>query len=447
MHLRIGFFSLLILVSCSKDPATPVEEEINLDRDLSESLIAAAPNGRIFHWILADEGDLAHLPNQDIHNPITPEKVTLGRFLFFETGLAQDAKDDRCYETFSCSTCHIPESGFLPGRAQGIADGAHGFGFQGSTREMLPGFSPDSADAQGLRPMTVLNVAYMTNTLWSGLFGSDHVNVGTEDRWVGDLAYVNKFGYTGLESQNIEGVRLHRLAVNDHVLDDYGYRVLFDQAFPDIDSSMRYTDETISFALGAYLRTILTTRAPFQNWLKGDKNALTDAQKKGALLFFGEARCYKCHNSPALSSMTFHALGTDDLYRRPSIATGPEDERNLGRGLFTGKVEDSYRFKVPQLYNLKDYVTYFHGSSKESLEEVLDFKIKAVTENEHVPQSELSTLFQPLELSEEDKSHLLDFLKNGLYDADYQRFVPTQLPSGLCFPNNDPAARSDIGCE
>jgi len=443
----LGFLVLGFLSSCTEEP-TIEEEAIDLDKELTESLINAAPNGRFFHWIIADENELHYLPNQDPHNPVTREKVKLGKFLFFETGMAQDAKDERSYETYSCATCHIPEAGFLPGRFQGVADGAHGFGFQGSVREVIPGFDPDSVDAQGIRPLTVLNVAYMTNTLWSGLFGSDYVNEGTDEYWPDDeLAYVNQLGYTGLESQNIEGVLLHRMSVNDRVLDDFNYREQFDLAFPELDTAHRYSEETVSFALGAYLRTLLTTRAPFQDWLKGDKSALTESQKKGALLFFGEARCYKCHNSPALSSMTFHALGTEDLYRRGALATGPEERRNLGRAMLTGKEDDMFRFKVPQLYNVKDYVTFFHGSSKESLEEVLEYKIKAVSENESVSQDRISPLFQPLSLTEEDKEHLLDFLKNGLYDADYSRYVPEELPSGLCFPNNDPDAKRDMGCE
>ncbi|MBK8504381.1 MAG: hypothetical protein IPL46_20550 [Saprospiraceae bacterium] len=308
-------------------------------------------------------------------------------------------------------------------------------------------YTEDALDAQGVRPLTVLNVAYMTNTLWSGLFGAHDVNEGTEDVWVGTLPEVNHRGFVGLESQNIEGVKLHRMSVNQHVLNDYGYRDLFDTAFPDLEVHERYSDQAISFALGAYLRTLLTTKAPFQKWLKGDRNALTSTQKEGALLFFGKARCYKCHNSPALSGMNFHALGTKDLYLQGGVNTGPDDARNLGRAMFTKDPNDNYRFKVPQLYNLKDYVTFFHGSSKSSLEEVLDFKIKAQSENERVTQEHLSTLFQPLELTGSEKLAILDFLENGLHDAEVSRFVPSAVPSGLCFPNNDAQSKSDLGCD
>lgn len=449
MNSKLKFLvslSFLLIFSCTKESPEPVIEK-DLDSDLIRALDLASPNGRFFHFILADENKLEHLPNQDPRNPITREKVILGKSIFFDTGLAQDAKDESCYETYSCSTCHIPEAGFLPGRNQGIADGAFGFGVNGSTRSVLDSYEENALDAQGVRPLTTMNVAYMTNTLWSGLFGAHDVNEGTEDVWVGTLPEVNHLGFIGLESQNIEGVRLHRMSVNEHVLSDFGYRHYFDAAFPDIDSTERYSDKTISFALGAYLRTLLTTQAPFQKWLKGDRNALSDRQKEGALVFFGKGRCYKCHNSPALSSMNFHALGTSDLYKHGGVNTGVDDPRNLGRGMFTGDPEDNYRFKVPQLYNLKSYKTFFHGSSKQTLEEVVDFKIKAQSENERVSQSQLSALFQPLELSVDERASLLDFLENALYDPDMNRYVPTSVISGHCFPNNDAQSKEDLGCQ
>ena len=442
----LATLSLFLLIACNKETADPIVED-TLDLDLMSALDLASPTGRFFHFILANENDLEHLPNQDPSKQITRDKVNLGKSIFFDPGLAQDALDGSCYETYSCSTCHVPEAGFLPGRVQGIADGGYGFGIHGSTRFLLDNYNESDLDAQGVRPLTTMNVAYMTNTLWSGLFGAHHVNEGTEDVWVGTLQEVNHLGFIGLESQNIEGVRLHRLAVNEHVLNDLGYKKYFDAAFPDIDESERYTDKTISFALGAYLRTILTTKAPFQKYLKGDREALTDEQKKGALLFFGKARCYKCHNSPALSSMNFHALGTSDLYLHGGVNTSIDDVRNLGRAMFTLDPKDNYKFKVPQLYNLKSYKSFFHGSSKNSLEEVVDFKIAAQTENERVAQNDLSPLFKPLDLTPDERQSLLDFLQNALYDPEIERYVPSQVISGHCFPNNDQQSKTDTGCQ
>ncbi len=439
--------SSLFLTSCQKATRVEVFEENDpIDQTLREAINKVALTGDLNYYIMPSSEDYAAIPNQDPNNPITREKAALGKLLFFETGLAQIPKNDNCYESYSCSSCHIPSAGFLPGRIQGIADGAAGFGHNGEVRLMQNGYQETDLDAQGTRPLNPLNTAYMTNTLWSGMFGAGGVNEGTESNWTG-LAEVNHTGYVGLEAQNIEAFRLHRLEINDHILDDYGYRPYYDAAFPDFDEAERYSPTTSSFAISAFLRTMLTNKAPFQEWLKGDQKALTINQKKGAILFFGKARCYTCHRGTSFSAMKFYALGTKDMYESGGLNTGPDDVRNLGRGMFTGKKEDMYRFKVPQLYNLKDYATFFHGSSKTSLEEVIDFKIKASSENPNVPDDQLSSSFRPLDLTEEEKNQLIEFLKNGLYDPYVDRYVPNEVLSGNCFPNNDPASRRDLGCE
>jgi len=438
-HIIIIIALMTISLGCSDNVI------LEVDSELMKSIRKASPNGQTDYFIIASSDDYASIPNQDPHNPITKEKVELGKMLFFETGLAQQAMHESCLETYSCSSCHIPSAGFLPGRKQGIADGAFGYGVNGSDRTMIDEYLENELDAQGIRPLSTLNVAYVTNTLWSGAFGANDRNVGTESRWT-DLAEVNKTGYVGLEAQNIEGFHLHRLEINDHILDDYGYRALFDKAFSDLPVEERYGPESASFAMSAYTRTVLTNKTPFREYLKGNPAALTMSQKEGALLFFGKARCYTCHNSPSFSSMNFYALGTPDLYKINGLNTSEDDPRNLGRGFFTGEEKDFYRFKVPQLYNLKDYTHFFHGSSKSTLYDVVKFKIKAETENPKVDQALLSAKFRPVDLSEAEIYSLIDFLKNALYDEDVERYAPNAVLSGNCFPNNDKQSRSDLGC-
>ncbi len=440
------FFGLLM--GCSDDSREEFipHEEDPIDESLKKAISNSSETGDIDYYIMPESDDYANIPNQDPQNPLTAEKVALGKLLFFETGLAQIPQNDNCYEAYSCSSCHIPTAGFLPGRKQGIADGAGGYGHNGEFRMIQEGYEETDLDAQGNRPLNPINTAFVTNTLWSGMFGAGGVNKNTEEYWTG-VAEVNHTGYAGLEAQNIEAFELHRMEINDHVLDDYGYRPYYDKAFPDFPEEERYSTTTSSFAISAYLRTLLTNKAPFQEYLKGKGNALTDNQKKGANLFFGKARCYSCHRGPSFSAMRFHALGTQDMYELGGLNTGPDDPRILGRGMFTGKESDMYRFKVPQLYQLKEYVSFFHGSSKTSLEEVIDFKIKATSENPLVANDRLSPSFRPIELTEEEKAQLIDFLRNGLYDEEMDRYVPTSVLSGNCFPNNDTQSKQDLGCE
>ncbi|MBK9734375.1 MAG: c-type cytochrome [Saprospiraceae bacterium] len=222
---------------------------------------------------------------------------------------------------------------------------------------------------------------------------------------------------------------------------------MFDDAFPDMPENERYSRKGASFAITAYLRQLLSTKAPFQKWLKGDDNGMTEQQKKGAVLFFGKAGCNGCHYEKNLGSMKFEALGVDDLYEHGGLKTGPNDRRNLGRGGFTYNAEDMFKFRTPQLYNVGDAGPYFHGGSMETLEDVVKYFNTGIKQNQRVPDQQLSTFIRPLGLSDEEVADLTEFIKNGLRDPDLNRYKPKSVLSGMCFPNNDPASKIDMGCK
>jgi cytochrome c peroxidase len=249
-----------------------------------------------------------------------------------------------------------------------------------------------------------------------------------------------------LETQNIDGLQVHRITIEKDLLDELGYTAMYDEAFSDVEEENRYSLITTSQAISAYLRTVLSDEAPFQKWLKGDERAMSVSEKEGAALFFGKARCANCHYRPNLGSLEFHALGVKDMYQSPSFDTAESDKRNLGRGGFTLNEEDNYKFKVPQLYNMDDAPFFFHGASKRTLEEVIDYKIEAVSENPVVPNDRLSSVFRAINLSEEERSNLLLFLKTSLKDPNLERYMPAEVLSGQCFPNNDPQSIMDLGC-
>ena len=166
-----------------------------------------------------------------------------------------------------------------------------------------------------------------------------------------------------------------------------------------------------------------------------------------AILFFGRAACVDCHTGPALSSMTFHALGMDDLVDCPesTIRTAIENVENRGRGGFTGRPKDEFKFKVPQRYNLKSSPFYGHGSIFRTVRDLITYKNAGVSENPRVPVGQLTSTFRPLGLSEIEMEQLTVFVREGLYDAELSRFEPSSLPSGQCFPNHDLASRRDLG--
>ncbi len=444
MKKVILLMSLLgALMACTKDTLTNP-----LDAQLETVLQRLSPDGNLSQFILPDANDLAAIPaGKD--NPLTTEKVELGQLLFYETALARDAKYKEGEGTYSCATCHVPSAGFMPGRPQGIADGGVGFGYKGEGRDQFKIYTPEEMDVQGARPISVLNVAYVENTTWNGKFGANHNNIGTEARWgvFDEGTAINHLGLDGLESQNIEGLKVHRMNIDDFVLDTMGYRPFFDNAFEEWEEEERYSLKAASFAISAYLRTLLTTEAPFQNWLKGNQEAMGTDEKRGAVVFFGKAGCYRCHKGPALNANEFYALGVNDLYQTgEAFNTSEEDKRNLGRGGFTNQEEDMYAFKVPGIYNMGDSPFYFHGSSKRSLREVVEYFNNGIPENVKVPQERIAPHLRPLSLTGQEINDLVTFLDQGLKDPDLSRYVPTSVLSGNCFPNNDPTSKSELGC-
>ncbi len=424
----------------------------DLDLDLTNSLNTNSKTGSYQGYIMPSSTDYASLPNQDPKNPVTAEKVALGKMLFFETGIGLEPKYPVSKQAYSCSSCHIPERSFTAGRFQGIADGAVGFGISGEKRKKNPYYDGSEVDAQGARPLPVINTTYVTNALWAGTFGSFGVNTGTESVWSQDtLVEINYKGLMGLEANNERALIVHRQLINKQITDSLGYTAMFDEAFPEIPESERYTRQTAAFAIAAYFRTILTNEAPFQNWLKGDVTAMTEQQKRGAILFFGKAGCVSCHNSPSLNSdpHLFFSLGVNNHYQTgySVFRTDRHDKRNLGRGGFTGREEDMNQFKVPQLYNLKDFGFYFHGASKTSLKDVVEYFNNGIPENKDIPGTQITPLFRPLHMTQDEMDDLTEFLTNGLYDPNMLRYKPELTMSGNCFPNNDLQSRMDMGCE
>jgi len=302
---------------------------------------------------------------------------------------------------------------------------------------------------QEARPINLVNVAYVTNTSWNGSFGAEGANIGTENVW-SELEETNRnyLGYHGLETQNIQGMLTHRIRIDKNLTDLYGYTELFDASFHQIEEEERYNTFTASFAVSAYLRTVLSNEAPFQDWLRGNYSAMTYQEKEGGLLFFGKANCSKCHYQPNLGSDEFHALGVNDMDQHPlSVkATDPVARRNLGRGGFTHNEDDNYKFKVPGIYNIGDSKHYFHGSSAETLEELIEYKNLAVKENERVSDQNMSSKFIPLSLDNKEKKQLLAFIKNGLKDPNIIRYQPDRVLSRNCFPNNDEESIGQLGC-
>ncbi len=430
----------LLFTACETDDDMMQSE---LDQRLTAVLAAAAPEGKAA-FLLPESNDYANIP-QDPNNPISGIKVVLGKLLFHETGIALSPMDLGNMGKFSCASCHFAEAGFQAARFQGIGEGGDGF----FRREVANGFPTNLLDVQPIRTPSAMNVAYQDVMLWNGQFGATGTNAGTETGWTeGTPKFNNYLGFQGVETQAIAGLGVHRLVIDRAFMDEKGYTPLFEAAFPELPDAEKVSTVTGALAIAAYERTLLANQSPWQRWLRGQSSQMSEDEKLGAILFFGKAGCVSCHSGPSLASMSFHAIGMEDLdlCPEPTFGTNPTNTEHLGRGGFTGNPSEYYRFKTPQLYNLTDSPFFGHGASFRSVKEVIRYKNAAVAENNRVPAPALSPLFTPLNLSEVEIEQLTLFLERSLHDNQLSRYVPAAILSGNCFPNNDLGSRQDIGC-
>jgi cytochrome c peroxidase len=125
----------------------------------------------------------------------------------------------------------------------------------------------------------------------------------------------------------------------------------------------KVTRDGVAKALAAFQRTLVSGPSPYDRYLDGDKNALSDEAKEGMELFFGSADCARCHSGPLLTDEKFYRLRISD---------------DKGRGVITGKKEDDYRIRTPSLRNVAMTGPYMHDGSHDSLYDVVTFYYRGV---------------------------------------------------------------------
>ena len=427
--------------------APPVLTEYQQDLIELEELILTSPGGSFESLRMPDSSDYFNIP-QDPLNPITADKVQLGKMLYHETGMTAGTQGSEFENTFSCASCHNAQSGFKSGIVQGVGEGGMGFGDQ---RFNMVG---EGSDTQPVTSPTVLNTAYQEAMLWNGQFGNQidgivNASVDPERLSTPDTPKQhNAKQWSGLEVQAIAGLGVHRLNVSeDSPINKYDqYRELVDR-IGELDLLT-----TAAKSIAAYERTILANQSPFQLYVNGQRDAMGHAEVNGAKLFFGKAGCSACHSGPALSSPVgatademFMAVAFGDLDMNEGINGTVDEATRKGRGGFTGNDWDNYKFKIPPLYNLKDTMVFGHGGTFTSVREVVEYKNAAIPQAD-IPLEYIDDRFVPLNLTEREIDDLVMFLEEGLYDPNLMRYVPDTLPSGNCVTNNDEMSREQLGC-
>ena len=266
----------------------------------------------------------AYMPLPE-ENPLTREKVELGRKLFFDARLSRD-------QTVSCATCHDPKLAFADSLKV-----ARGIGGRVGER----------------RVPRLINRGYGTSFFWDGRA-------------------------TTLEQQVLQPVLNPKEM--DMKVEDAAARVGLDVP-------------TLQKALASYVRTILSGNSPYDRYLAGDREALTEQQRLGLQLFRGKGGCTSCHLGPNLTDERFHNTGI-----------GKPDE--AGRFAVTGKPQDRGAFKTPSLREAARIPPYMHDGTLSTLKEVIDYYDKGGNRN---PQ--LDPEIRELRLTPEEKSALLAFFQ------------------------------------
>ena len=245
-------------------------------------------------------------------NPLTPERVALGKKLFFDPLLSLDHR-------VSCSSCHRPDHAFADTSDVSL----------GSRRRV------------GLRNTpSVLNAVYRPTFAWDGRSRTLESQVL-------------------LPIQDPDEMALSLVELEQRVRARSSYARAFRREFGEDP-----TPRTIGLALAAYLRTLRSGDAPIDRFRAGDTLALSAPARLGFRLFNGKANCTTCHVGPLFSDGDFHNTG---------IAWRDDEFTDIGRANATGLTEDIGRFKTPSLRNVAITAPYMHDGSKRSLEDVIDF--------------------------------------------------------------------------
>ena len=299
-------------------------------------------------------------------NKLTPERVALGKLLYFDTRLSLSGK-------VSCATCHNPKRGWT---------------------DLLPVAKAVGAGRGTRNSPTILNSAYQSSQFWDGRART-------------------------LEEQVLEPIEAD--VEMNYPLEELipklnkikGYVKMFNEAYPKEGG---LTTKTLAKAIASFERTVVSTTSPFDKYAKGDKNAISVRSEKGFELFKGKAHCIDCHDSFNFTDGSFHNIGLHD---------GELRGKELGRYLIKRRSMWYGAFKTPTLRDVTKSGPYFHDGSVKTLKEAVTICASAGRYANDVKNK--SPLIIDRKLSDREIDRIVFFLKI-LTGRNTKFHIPTKFP-------------------
>lgn len=287
-------------------------------------------------------------------NPYTFEKAALGKKLYFDPRLSKA-------NLLSCASCHSPAYGWGDGLPKGV-------GHQMKTL--------------GRRSPTIINAAYGNIFMWDGRAPT------LEAQALGPI-----------QAEVEMALPLDELLKRLHQIPEY--KGLFEKAFPGESISSK----NVARAIATYERTVISNRAPFDDWIEGNEKAISEDAKRGFAVFNGKGLCSGCHSGWNFSDESFRDIGL------------PGDDIGLAKFL-PEAVTAKYAFKTPGLREIMRRGPYMHDGSLATLEAVVEHY-----NHGGIERPSRSELVKPLGLTDREKSDLVAFLKT--LDSN---MTPTTVP-------------------
>jgi len=258
-------------------------------------------------------------------NPMTPEKVALGRQLFFDERLSADGSK-------SCYSCHVCEHGLTDGLPKSI----------GAGNKQLPRSSP---------------------TLWN-------IGYHREFYWDGRSASLEKQALAAWTGANM-GAQADAIVGKLNALQDY--KTQFQKVFQS-DAS----PDNVVKAIAAFERTIISGNTAWDRWKAGDNTAISQSAWRGWNIFQA-IKCKNCHDGVLFTDQQYHNIGIGMEQKDPDV----------GRFKVTQNPQDTGAFKTPTLRDIEKSAPYFHDGSAKTLEEAVDIMLGGGKPNQYLDKKNL----------------------------------------------------------